>query len=1357
MRQGKISSKALAALLAILMVLSVVVALPAAAEETAPATAEKVLYSLDMSKAGALDATATAEWLAKNNGFATTATNSNTIDANGFYKIAKSNHVISNGAPNDFFNLLTGWYNGYHTPGKTYEITMDLRIDNLSPYTRSVNATYVDKNGNSYSKMYTDESGWSFFAARVSDNYDSLFRIGVVDGKGYLFAESAGRSINKDNYKTLGNVYVTYKDEAGKDQKLYVANDGGSASGSFSFANNIDPDNAYEVEKNGVYSLRIVYELGKYSYSSKNGYETGVKAHLYVKGENDAEETYLGYSDWTSYTGSAANGFRISDAGNIASVANIKVTVNEPATVIWSADLTKFGPNANGTVSGIDNTTYALYNTMGLTNSNPANKPGNANLNMASGLLEGFTSTVNVSAVNEYNPVFDLLTGNFVYNGQRLDTTFLEFDYMLETTFNPAHRSSNANSVSVDGTKVTMYTPYAIKDGATLNFRFRSGGQTSTQMFRITENGYIYTRDHEDSITTSATGVDGYIYYKDSEGTNVYFDANGYRYTLVNDKKSYIDDLSGEAPAVTGLNSLSGAMDPAYYASAFKLTEGTKYRIGVKIDVTERSAGVSYIDQTVYIKEAGANEWFKVGTSTQYWYDSTASKYDETKQTIWLSGATGQTFGGNMVAYACVDGQHVEGYATTETALSDTGLLIERTSCSLCGRDEAKRNGVLYTPQKVTSTCETSYTLWTAADGSGKTFITDVTEGSHNYDGDGYCSKCSHYVYMPNVAKRGNTSLAIADTLDQNTKPKYDSATGHIVATNGGMAMTKPENELNPRSPFIMTLEFKLTGAISNSATSNSAWPLFSYQAGRDGGNVISEFVGVHEVDNKPVLMLGTYTDRPLKTLEYGEWYTLQIAVVPDSDETLKYNEEEEEKKLLNSTADARIYLDGEMLGEKYDFPFCPGTLVTGNVRVGIQTAGSHYRFGWEARYVDFQQTDLAGAYTQQNSNEVINIRYDRFQTGSPSHSSARANMGTTLSTFRPTAVVGDKVKYGILPSGYKTVSLSTLRANGEEFGLSGKKYEIGVKFAVPNTDADEDGKIDAIAEGAQNLVRLSKYGESISSILLAYRSSDYSNKGQIYAKTHDLYDNTGAPITILREFDENGVPSEMLDLRVVVDEAKNTYSVYYNGEAAYYWLDDVFTAFVNVPMPLNEAGGTGKTTYGSITKADAVAANITGAYQYMRLFRDIVTVALEEVSVALIPDSNVELVGTQVKTADQTTSGGFDLRFVFGVDDIYANAVNFDIKAYKNGEYIGKQETSATSVFTGVNAGNSTVYAYQCTEGDYLAAVKVLGVTETTADDIYTFEITAYLVDDAGNAFAAKTYTVSCNGLGGNVRTVAK
>lgn len=1347
MRQGKLSSKALAALLAILMVLSVVVALPAAAEENAaPVSAEKVLYSLDMSKAGALDATATAEWLADNNGFATTATNTNTIDADGFYKIAKGNVIMSNGAPSDFFNLLAGWYPGYETPGKTYEISMDFRLDKESTYTRDTSATYVAGNGTTYDKLYTEESGHSFFAARIGGNYNSLFRIGTVDGKSYLYAESNSDTVNPDNYKTLGNVFV--KDAEGN--RIYVADDSGSVSGNFGLSFIIDPERSYAVEAGNVYALRIVYELTKYATSNANGGETTVNAHLYVKGENDAEETYLGSTTWTSKANSVANGFRLSDASGMVSFANVKVTVDEPATVVWSADLSKFGPSANGEATKSNLDSGYLNKAFALCGSNLAYSSVGNSAKLVGGFFHGGSNGSSIVANGTYSPFADLLTGNFTYKGQKLDATFIEFDYKLGTDFSASGRPDAA---TVGGEEFTIVNDHAVKDGASFNLRFRSGdgkNNNNTQLFRISANGYLYTTDLESNISTTATGVDGYLYYMNGE-TKVFFDADGYRYTLNGDVKSYIDDTSAAAPTVSGL-SIGGSVNPAKLNQAYKLTKGTTYRIGVKNVVESVSAGISTIKQTVYIKAPGDTEWTLVGTSTQKWYDSTTSGYDANYAIIWAAGCSGMMFGGNVVAYACVDGQHVEGYATTETTLSDTGILVERTSCSLCGRDEAKRNGVVYTAEEITSTCEDSYTLWTAADNSGKTFITDVTEGSHTYgSSDGVCTKCQEYRYMPGSKKREYTSFAIAEGLDN--APHYDNATGHLVAPNGGMALIKPKLDLNPRSPFVMTLEFKLTEAIVNNTSKNSAWPLLSYQASRDGGNVISEFVCVHEVDNKPVLMLGTYTDRPLKTLEYGEWYTLQVAVVPESKETLELNAQE---KVINHEADARIYLDGEMLGEKYDFPFCPGTLLTGNVRVGVQTANSYYRFGWEARRVGFQQTDLAGAYTQQNSNEIINLRYDRFQTGSPSHNSARAVMGTTLTGYRPTAVVGGK--YGILENNtYKTISLSTLRENGEEFGVSGKKYEIRVKFAVSNADADENDRPDALASAGQNLVRLSKYADSIQSTLLHYRSW-----GQIYAVTgagtFDLVDAAGNQINFTCDFDEDGVPTKITDLRIVVDEANNVYSVYVDGTVAYYEVDDQLLPFANLPMKLNQAGGTGKTTYGSITKADAVAAGINGEYQYVRFFRDMTAVALEEVSVKLIPDSDVELIGTQVKTADQNGTNKFDLRFIFGVDDIYAKSINFAVKAYKNGEYVGEQLAApTTTVYTGVNADGNTVYAYECTEGDYLAALKLVGVEETTESDVYTFEITSYTVDGDDKTIAENTYIVSCNGLGGNVRTVGR
>ena len=1360
MRQGKISTRAISALLALLMVLSVVIALPAVAEETASESASTVkeLYSLDFSKAGgALSAADTTTWLLNNNGFATTTATNNIIDANGFYKIAQSNRVISNGAPSDFINLLAGWYNGYNTPGKTYEISMDLRIDSAAAYTRTTsspikdkesgetvgyNYYYEDAAGNKYSSIYTDESGWSFFAARLGDTYNSLFRIGMVDGKAYLFAESSALSVNSTNIKEVGNVYV--KDADGK--KLYVSDIGGQVTGntgSFGLSYIIVPEKSYEIEKGGVYSLRVVYELTK-----RTGTKTSVTAHLYVKGANDAEETYLGNTTWASNTTLAANGFRISDAGGIASVANIKVTVDEPSTVVWSADLTKFGPNANGNMARGEMVSH-LANTLAIKGQTATSTTLGNNAQVIGGFVNGGGNSTSLAATDAHNPFIDLLTGNFVHKGETLTSTFIEFDYKLGTSFSYTSRSDAA---TVDGKDVTIFTDYAANGGGTYFLRFRSGSNNGSQLFRVAPNGYLFTGDIEATTSTSATGVDGYLYYKDGDDT-IYFDANGYRYKLVNGEKDYVDKLSAARPTVSGL-SIIGCAGASTLDQAYKLTKGTTYRVGVKNVVESVSGGISTIKQTVYIKAPDDTEWTLVGTSTQKWYAEDATGYNEPYQIIWMAGANHMMFGGNMTASICTNGQHAEGAVAHESILSDTGITYVHNHCLLCGETLSyTKDGVAYTSETVTTEgcVSESYTLWTAADGSGKTFITNVTTtGSHSYSTNtGLCSKCNSYVYMPNNTRRSNTSLAIATGLDN--KPTYDSASQTIKAPNGGMALCYPVTDLNPRSPFIMTLEFKITGAIVNNTSKNNAWPLLSYQVGNGTDSTLAEYVCVDLVEGQPTLMLGVYRDRPLKAIEYDTWYTLQVAVVPASD-----------TEAASSTSDARIYLNGEMIGEKYDFSFVAGVAQTGNVRVGIQTAVSYYRFGWEARYVELHQTTLEGAYTEMGTNEIVNIRYDRYQTGNPSHAGARANIGTTMSSFRPASVAGGK--YGILSTtAYKTVSLSTLLANGEEFGVSGKKYEIGVKFAVPDTDSDGNGRADALVEGGQNLIRLSKYGEAIESRLLRYDSY-----GRIYAPATaghsnlDLYFSSGEHVSVVRDFDENGVPTSVLDLRVVVDEKNNTYSVYADGKVVYYWTGSAvgngqFLPFVDMPMPLNGDGGTDKTTYGSITKADAEEKNITGAYQYVRFFRDMSMVALEEISVRLIPDSDITLVGTQVKSGDfKETSGKFDLRFVFALDDIYVNAVKFEIKAYDNGKYMGVQYASTQTVLEGIIEDHETSYACKYGEGDYLAAVCVRDIPETNSSNVYTFEITAYTTINGTDPVSIAHYTVSCNGVSGNVRTVA-
>ena len=249
------------------------------------------------------------------------------------------------------------------------------------------------------------------------------------------------------------------------------------------------------------------------------------------------------------------------------------------------------------------------------------------------------------------------------------------------------------------------------------------------------------------------------------------------------------------------------------------------------------------------------------------------------------------------------------------------------------------------------------------------------------------------------------------------------------------------------------------------------------------------------------------------------------------------------------------------------------------------------------------------------------------------------------------------------------------------------------------------------------------------------YRSTDvrwalvsYNSDGTYAAHTGNLYDKDGNQLSFVRTVTE-GVPESTSDLRVVVDEANGTYSVYVDGTVAYFRNGSRFDPFVDRPLS------------GAKTFTDSTAY----AYDYLRLFGGKLPAILKEASVTLIADSDIEFIGSQSRNSDYgAASGTFDLRFAFGVDDLYVSDAGFRVVAYKNGNEVGTQNVPLTAVYKSLKAADSALHAYTCPEGEYLAAFKIVGIEETTVEDNYTFEITPY-----ANGADQETYTVAYNGMG--------
>lgn len=382
-----------------------------------------------------------------------------------------------------------------------------------------------------------------------------------------------------------------------------------------------------------------------------------------------------------------------------------------------------------------------------------------------------------------------------------------------------------------------------------------------------------------------------------------------------------------------------------------------------------------------------------------------------------------------------------------------------------------------------------------------------------------------------------------------------------------------------------------------------------------------------------------------------------------------------------------------------------------------------------------------------------------------------------------------------------------------------GSKYSIDVTFAIPNRalTAKEitalSAKYKDLAEGSTMpqllahvsyvILRLSKWSDA-NQIRLLYHNDkgmfNVLNDGEKWFfcnKAGDIYN-------AFSELDKSGRPRAMTNVKAVVDEWNNTYTLYINGELAYRkqgvdGTNIIPAADMPMKVQINSGSLLNKATYkgnkaayaGVYTNAPEYKAWVnsgkayamiphtltvtttdaeTGApvetavthdgksstsyrdISYIRFFQVSYEYIVEEIKLEKIKDSDVEYVGSQVKLGTEADTP-FDLRFVFGVDDLYANGISYHVTA-KVDDLVnaseGKETDVDANVYSSIIAGGKKVNAYEYFEGEYFSVFKVEGVEVSTADTLYTFTITPYVTSASGTKVATgEVYTVQYNGIG--------
>lgn len=612
---------------------------------------------------------------------------------------------------------------------------------------------------------------------------------------------------------------------------------------------------------------------------------------------------------------------------------------------------------------------------------------------------------------------------------------------------------------------------------------------------------------------------------------------------------------------------------------------------------------------------------------------------------------------------------------------------------------------------------------------------------AHSYSETGKCSVCGAYDWIVGAVE--SNPLYGASTTSNGTittsAPAYDATTGKLKAPTGG-AVTVVPNLVNgndysvlANAPLVISFDLTLDKVLLNNASGTVPLPLLTV-IGSAEYPILSLGALNETATAVEVVFDKTGTQDRLPTSTYG-WMD---GIKNSSIYSMKLGEECRFVVLLDPAAGiASVYINGAYVGVYTISNISENMTGEYKLRFGRGSLTSiPYFFSYSLDNISANAYDTIGdAYAALPVNQIFSLRYDRWQTGhSVTNNSYRPNHAKGATTYVGSfenlfgasntsyATAEDGSVYATVSNSTATrrISLSTT-SSGNKFDLSGKKYEIRVNFALDSNATGTTGDV----------VRL-------------YRGSDvrwalvsFSNKGTFEAHKKGLYNKDGVALSFVTTV-ENGLPAKTSDLRVVVDETKGTYSIYVDEEVAYWRNGSRFDPFIDMPLS------------GAKTFTD----NGARAYDYLQLFAGStagMAATLKEVAITLIRDDDIAFIGSQSRTSDKGAAANtFDLRFVFGVDNLYTDKIGFRVNAYKNGEKVGDaQFVTVSTVYKALNADGGKLQAYRCPEGEYLAAFKILGVEETTASDIYTFKISPYTESNGVKSYCGDTYRVYYNGIG--------
>ena len=335
---------------------------------------------------------------------------------------------------------------------------------------------------------------------------------------------------------------------------------------------------------------------------------------------------------------------------------------------------------------------------------------------------------------------------------------------------------------------------------------------------------------------------------------------------------------------------------------------------------------------------------------------------------------------------------------------------------------------------------------------------------------------------------------------------------------------------------------------------------------------------------------------------------------------------------------------------------------------------------------------------------------------------------------------------------------------------LEGQRYVISSTFALPIVDyVGFDGVTvyNSKTSGDASIFRLSKYTDSNQVRLLYCKNGGFhtiigeagtKNQTSIY-----IYDAEGTRLNAWTTVTD-GRPDKWTTVSALVDEGRNTFSLYINGQVAYYSTTDAqsvdtskLTPAIDMPILVKESGAVTDKAYKEITSGFNPSGSGYTNKQYIRFFQNCCEVYVKEASVSLIKDEKVELIGTQSRNTDNAELD-FDLRFIFGVDDLYVDDIEYKVSvSYDGNDYSdnAKTQSSEKTVYSSVKVENgASIKSVDHAEGNYLSCLQVCGIPKAEVEGTpITFTVTPYRVRHSSLApVELETYVITATYADGEV-----